>query len=94
MRLGGLWVSEWPGREQSAVVSTARQRTPMRFASPSFLTPPFETRDADCGWARVETPVALPGRKIPDMPRASQALPDPSVLDPVSNNWRVHCVVA
>ncbi|WP_063057618.1 hypothetical protein [Nocardia sienata] len=59
--VGGLWVSEWSGPEQPAVVTTATQRTEVRFAPPSFLSPPLTTLgDGTSGcWVHVETPAGF-----------------------------------
>lgn len=59
--VGGLWVGEWSGPEQTAVVTTATQRTEVRFAPPSFLPPPLTTLgDGASGcWVHVETPATF-----------------------------------
>jgi hypothetical protein len=59
--VGGLWVSEWSGPEQAAVVTTATQRTDVRFAPPSFLPPPLTALgDGASGcWVHVETPAGF-----------------------------------
>lgn len=63
--VGGLWVSEWSGPEQAAVVGTATRRTDVRFAPPSFLPPPLTTLgDGASGcWVHVETPAVFRPRR-------------------------------
>lgn len=58
--VGGLWVSEWSGAEQTAVVTTPTQRTEVRFAPPSFLPPPLTRlgEESSC-WVHVETPATF-----------------------------------
>ncbi|WP_433492642.1 hypothetical protein [Nocardia grenadensis] len=59
--VGGLWVSEWNGPEQAAVVTTATRRTEVRFAPPSFLPPPLAALgDGTSGcWVHVATPAVF-----------------------------------
>ena len=62
-QLGGLWVSEWAGPKQTAIVTTARLHTEVRFAPPSFVGPPLPAGRPPRRWAYVETPTAFRVKK-------------------------------
>lgn len=61
MFFGRLWLTEWCGPEQLAVVSTAGRQSEVRFAPPAFVTPPVESAllGESGGWAHVETPASF-----------------------------------
>lgn len=72
--IGGLWISEWSGPEQTAIVTTAQLRTEVRFAPPSYLSPPFATASEDTRrrWARVETPATFRARDLQPAPKSER----------------------